>query len=396
MLPLVDHYADDIRIAVANSFPLCTKAGVEALKKQGQDPRGFVTQYFAQVLEPLLHSIMEEEDMEALQEQLQALGDLLDNAGAMCLNPDQRKKVSDLLVSVLVEALMRRQQRHAANEADAEDIDEELAEVLQQDENTEEEVMMMFMQACGAFFKTHGQEVLALMEPILAKFLEMIKPERIPADRRLALLVLDDVFEYCKEGMHPLVPQTFPYFAQYLTDDEPSVRQAAAYGIGQLAENGHMIPIVIQNAAACVEALHRVINGGGARSKKQVHATDNCISALGKYIEFCSGQIDAQAALNRWIGYLPVTGDLEEGKVIYNRLCAFIESNSAAVLGASNENLPKVMNIFATALETEAVDEALTARIKAIATGLNAQMGPQVQQACAALAPELVAKLQRL
>ena len=216
-------------------------------------------------------------------------------------------------------------------------------------------------------------------------------------DRRLALLVLDDVYEYGGEGMHGLIPQTFPFFAKYLTDQESSVRQAAAYGIGQLAEKCHMLPLVQQNARACADALITVIEGANARHKKQVHATDNCISALGKYVEFLGAQLpDASAYLNKWVGMLPVTGDLEEGKVIYHTLCRFMEQNSAAVLGPNGENLPTVMKTFAYALETDAVDEELQAKIKAIAVMLNQTMGPQVVAACQQLPAEEVAKLQRL
>ena len=82
--------------------------------------------------------------------------------------------------------------------------------------------------------------------------------------------------------------------------------------------------------------------------------------------------------------------------MIYNRLCGFMEKNAQAVLGASNENLAQVMKAFAFALETEAVDEALKARIKGVAMNLNQTMGPQVIAACQQLPPDEVAKLQRL
>jgi hypothetical protein len=192
MLPLINHYADDIRIAVAQSLPLCAKSGVEALKKQGQDPRTFVVPFFAQVLTPLLSAIAEEGDsraiptpirailtpirailtpirailtpiraiptpicailtpirailtpvravlgdMEVLQEQLQALGDLLENGGERCLSTDEQKKqVCSVMITILQEILASREARHAANAADAEDLDDEALEALQVDEH---------------------------------------------------------------------------------------------------------------------------------------------------------------------------------------------------------------------------------------------------------------------
>lgn len=73
-----------------------------------------------------------------------------------------------------------------------------------------------------------------------------------------------------------------------------------------------------------------------------------------------------------------------------------METSSVAVIGQNAERLGLVIGILSDALETEAVDAALTARIKAIASALNVQMAPQVTQAVSTLRPEQVAKLQRL
>merc|ERR1712124_151750 len=103
-------------------------------------------------------------------------------------------------------------------------------------------------------------------------------------------------------------------------------------------------------------------------------------SALGKFVEFCGASVDSGAQLQRWLQYLPITGDLEEAKEVYKRLCSFLEQNGEAVLGANNANLGHIVNVFAEALETRAVDDELTARIKAIVTALNQQFGAQLAQ----------------
>jgi len=396
VLPLMMHYADDIRIAVVQCLPLFMKCGMNAMKASGGDTNSFRAQLISTTLPDFLEAIENEEDPAVLQEQLQALGDYLDNAGRQCLNPDIQKRISEILVTVLQECLAGREAREKNYNDNADDLDEECMDKIEGENETEEDVMMMFMQATGALLKAQGQAVLGDLEPILAKFMELIQPTRKGVDRRLALLVLDDVFEFGGVGMHPIVPQVMPFFAQYLVEDDPSVRQAAAYGIGQLAQNANSLPVVVQAAPQFVAALIQVISGQNSKAKNQVHATDNCISALGKFVEFCGPHIDAQATLQTWLGFLPVTGDLEEGKVIYNTLCKFLEGSMQTVLGANNANLPHVMAVFAEALETEAVDEELTARIKTIVAAMNAQLGAQLQQACQGLNPEQMGKLQRL
>jgi len=394
LLPLIDHYADDIRIAAATSLPLMMKAGVAHCEAKGESPSIFRTAFLGNCMDPLLNTAKEEMDNEVLQEQLQALGDLLDNAGKECLSEPQQLSAAQLLESVLNEALARRQEQADNRLQNQDDLDEEALEALQEEEGKEEEVMMMFMQATGAFLKAHGKDALVKLEPVVKKFLEMIKPECKAADRKLALLVMDDVLEYGQSGMHPVVPMVLPYYLQYLVDEDPSVRQAAAYGCGCLAEHGNSLEVVRQHAPAFMERLHAVINQPNARATGNVHSTDNCISAVGKFLEFLTG-LDAQK-LQTWLQLLPVTGDLEEAKEIYNRLCKFIEQSGETVLGPNNANLGKIIEIFASALETPAVDDDLTGRITRIVTALNQQMGPQLNQVCASLDPALMQKLQNL
>merc|ERR1712046_221159 len=191
-------------------------------------------------------------------------------------------------------------------------------------------------------------------------------------------------------------PHVLPYFQQYVKDEDAPLRQAAAYGIGQLAEHAIQFECVRAATPELVATLHHIIVHAESRSQDNVYATDNCISALGKFVEFGSAIIDAKQYLQAWLGYLPVTGDLEEGKEIYNRLCDFLEKASAEVLGDNNVNLGQVMKVFATALETKAVDDALTLRIKKIAEALNAQMPAVLQAACNGLDQEQMEKLQRL
>ena len=397
LMGYLEHYADEIRVAAATAMPMMLSAGMGAMKSSGQDPQVFCQQFLAKVLELLLEAIHDEEDLEILQEQLQALGELFQAAGINCLNDTAQAAAIKVLDKVLNEAIGQRQKRAEANQADADDLDQEELDHQQEELQQEADVLMMYMQCLSELIKVQQQRVLPLLEKTLEIFVEMLKPEYSAQDRKLSLLVLDDVIEFGGEMMKPLLPKIMPFFAQYLQDPDSGVRQAAAYGIGQAAEHGG--DVFAQYAPQCVQVLSNVISAPGSRDASCVHATDNFISAFGKFLEFMPAQLggDPTAAMRGWVSWLPVTGDLEEGKAIYGRLCSFCERDLAMMAGPNNDQLGKILTVLLDALETEACDAELTARIQRLMQTLNSTM-PEVLKfvVASSLQPQQTAKLTAL
>eukprot|EP00658_Telonema_sp_P-2_P036440 TRINITY_DN26361_c0_g1_i3.p1 TRINITY_DN26361_c0_g1~~TRINITY_DN26361_c0_g1_i3.p1 ORF type:complete len:853 (+),score=300.23 TRINITY_DN26361_c0_g1_i3:115-2559(+) len=395
LVPYVEHYADEIREAACTALPLLLDSAIKALGTNGQDHRPFLLEFLNKVLDPLVEAIKDEEVEEVLQQQLQALGDIFQKAGENCLSAAHQETIVVALHTILSGAIDQRKARAERNKEDAEDLDEECMESQQEQEQQEADTLLMYMQCIGELIKVQKQRVLPLLEKTLAIFLEMLRPEYSAPDRRLAVLVLDDVIEFGGEMMLPMLPMIIPYFLQYVEDPDDGLRQASAYGIGQMAQHGG--PQIAAQTRPFLDALSRVILAPNSREGLAVHATDNCISAFGKFLQFQTAAVgELGAALNTWVGFLPVTGDLEEGKAIYNRLLMFCEQDLNMVLGPQAANLSRVMVALTDAVGTQAVDVALTQRILRLMHGLSAQMPDAFKAVAGQMNQNQAAKLQEM
>lgn len=68
-----------------------------------------------------------------------------------------------------------------------------------------------------------------------------------------------------------------------------------------------------------------VIHAADARSKENVNATENCISAVGKVMRFQSECVNLNLVLPHWLSWLPLNEDKEEAVHTFDFLCDLIE-----------------------------------------------------------------------
>lgn len=142
---------------------------------------------------------------------------------------------------------------------------------------------------------------------------------------------------------------------QSLGDSSPEVRQAAAYGVGVMAQFGgesyrpfctgvafHWSSLEMLLAVDClylttwrlcvcshgpeaIPMLVRVIQAADSRSKENVNATENCISAVGKVMRFRPECVNVNEILPHWLSWLPLNEDKEEAVHTFDFLCDLIE-----------------------------------------------------------------------
>lgn len=106
-------------------------------------------------------------------------------------------------------------------------------------------------------------------------------------------------------------------------DETAEVRQAASYGVGQMAIQGGA-----QYAQACATSmplLIQVINDRESRSVENIQATENAISAATKILKSNSSNINVNQLLPTWFSWLPVYDDSEETPFVYGYLCDLVE-----------------------------------------------------------------------
>lgn len=71
--------------------------------------------------------------------------------------------------------------------------------------------------------------------------------------------------------------------------------------------------------------LVRVIQSVDSKTKENVNATENCISAVGKIMKFKPDCVNVEEVLPHWLSWLPLHEDKEEAVQTFSYLCDLIE-----------------------------------------------------------------------
>lgn len=142
-----------------------------------------------------------------------------------------------------------------------------------------------------------------------------------------------------------------------------AVRQAAAYGIGIMAEKSGAAFQGISNDAllGLKYAIEFQMPASVAEKKNKVkqfnHARDNAVSALGKIIKFQSGFVDAPALVVNWVGLLPIKNDIDEAKVQNDFLADILVSNPTLVLGEQYQRFEQIVILLSEITNEKYVTE---------------------------------------
>ncbi|VDI32113.1 Hypothetical predicted protein [Mytilus galloprovincialis] len=259
--------------------------------------------------------------------------------------------VMSLLEKQLQTHFKKQEERHEKRKD--EDYDEDLEEDLLEEDDADTYILSKVSDILHSIFGTHHEEFLPLFEQLLPFFVKLIGPDQVWSDKQWGLCIWDDVIEHC--GPHS-VKYTQYFLAQmmsFLSDKQPELRQASAYGIGVMAKFGGEV-----YAATCAEALPllvKMIQDPESRSIENANPTENAISAIAKICQHNNSQINVNDVLPMWLSWLPVWEDEDEAEPVYNYLCDLIEINHPLILGENHVNLPRIVCIVAEAFTKEAV-----------------------------------------
>jgi len=247
-----------------------------------------------------------------------------------------------------------------------EDYDEEVEEILKDEHETDSYILSKVSDVMHSLFKTHREAILPFFEHMLPDFSKLLEPQQPASDRQWALCIFDDLLEYTATSSIKYQQYFLKSMVSSTQDENPEVRQAAAYGIGVMAQFGGE-----QYADVCAEVvpiLSAVIAHSDGRTKNNVSATENCVSAVTKICKYNATKVNVNEVLPSWLSWLPVVEDHVEAPHVYGYLCDLIEANHPVVLGQNNANIPHIISIFAQSLACEVYETNpdLAQRIKAI------------------------------
>ncbi|KAM8975291.1 importin-5 [Pelodytes ibericus] len=337
MVPLLKFYFHDgVRVAAAESMPLL----LECARVRGPE---YLTQMWHFMCDALIKGIGTEPDSDVLSEIMHSFAKCIEVMGDGCLNNEHFEELGGIMKGKLEEHFKNQELRQVKRQD--EDYDEEVEESLQDEDDNDVYILTKVSDILHSIFSSYKEKVLLWFEQLLPLIVNLICPHRPWPDRQWGLCIFDDVIEHCSPSSFKYVEYFLRPLLQSICDNSPEVRQAAAYGIGVMAQFGgdNYRPFCTES----LPLLVGVIQAPDSKTKENVNATENCISAVGKIMKFRSDCINVEEVLPHWLSWLPLHEDKEEAVHTFNFLCDLIESNNPIVLGPNNSNLPKIFSIIA-------------------------------------------------
>ncbi|XP_042473103.1 importin-5-like [Zingiber officinale] len=348
LVPLLKFYFhEEVRKAAVAAMPellRSAKLAVEKGQAQGRD-ESYVKQLSDYIIPALVEALQKEPETEICASMLDSLNECMQLSGSL-LSEDQVKSIVDQIKHVITASASRKKER--AERTKAEDFDAEEEEILKEENEQEEEVFDQIGDCLGTLIKTFKASFLPFFDELSLYITPMLGKDKTPEERRIAICIFVDVAEQCQEAALRYYETYLPFLLEACNDDNADVRQAAVYGVGVCAEFGGSVfrPLV----GEALSSLNNVIGHPDALQSDNVMAYDNAVSALGKICQFHRDGIDAAKVVPAWLGCLPIKNDLIEAKIVHEQLCSMVERSDRDLLGPNNQQIPKLVAVFAEVL----------------------------------------------
>lgn len=273
--------------------------------------------------------------------------------------------------------------KESLEEEPGEEMDENLCDQDYEDNaESEEQYQKSLTYLLGAVINGHKEKSLKHVPAVIER---MIKPNLTGSvnQQKAALFVADDLLEFmgaAKLGA-TLWKQLAETVLQYVGRPEHELRQAACYGVGNLAKCGGVLFPEI--AVYCLTVLAAAVEIKEDKKKQTlwVGAKESAIVAIGKILKYQTGAVPFAEIWGRWLAYLPVKEDENEAKEVHGFVAEHTLSSPDSAIGPSGANLFHLIRIFVTVYPTDLVTvEAKTKIAAAIKQlGANPAVAPMLE-----------------
>ncbi|KAK3095190.1 hypothetical protein FSP39_011221 [Pinctada imbricata] len=372
MVPLLKFYFhDDIRIAASESLPYL----IDCAKIRGEE---YVAEMWLHVCPSLLKAIEIEPEQSVLPEHLNSLAKCIEKLGRGCLSSENMHLLIQLMEKLFQDHFKRQEDRHEKRKD--EDYDEDVEETLLEEDDEDVYILSKLSDILHSLFGTHKEEFFPIFDQLLPFAVKLLGPDRPWPDKQWGLCIWDDVVEHGGSNSVKYQQYFLRSMLDYIGDKQPEICQAASYGVGVMAQFGG--DVYAQPCAEALPSLLKVIQHPESRSVENINPTENAISAVTKICKYNASGININEILPLWFSWLPVWEDEDEAVHIYNYLCDLIEMNHPVILGANNENLPRIVCIIGEAFSKECIstDDPLYSRMVNIVK--QVQSNQELFQAC--------------
>lgn len=193
--------------------------------------------------------------------QIVAIKDIMDEVGQGLFTQEEVNHLSQSVIGIIDKSLERieetkKEQKEIENDEDeGEEFDEEDAAVFKEEVKQEYEFQISCAELLGIIMKTHATMVGELITTLRSKTLMEAFGSGEPKRQKFGLFILDDIVEHLgptyfnQEDFTQLVKTV----CGFVNNSTSSIRQAAAYGIGVIAQNSGTA--FANNCDDCLNAL---------------------------------------------------------------------------------------------------------------------------------------------
>ncbi|KAK9451448.1 armadillo-type protein [Limtongia smithiae] len=349
VLPSISFFFHDgVRSAAAQCIPHL----LTAVKESGPANTSKLAEYWREIVTKLLDALAIEPFVEMLTCFYTSLYQSIETIGENCLTQDDMDKFIQSIVANVGDYMTRVAAR-AGQEDEYEDEDAKDAE-----EAVDDEMVSEINKAIHAVFHAQRISFLSTFEKLFETLSQMSARPEVDC-RGFSLCAYDDMIEFCG-------PDAWRYRDLYMqpltvavSDPSASMRQAATYGFGVMAQFGGAE--FSETVASILPALFQVTVISDARSDENIYATENASSAIAKILRFNHTSVsNMDEALEAWVHTLPIVNDEEAATYAYSFLVDLIELQHPCV----QKNAAFIVDSVKKALDANAIQGATAERVK--------------------------------
>ena len=339
---------EETKLVAADCLPSLVR-----IAKTSENVEGIQTidykQFSREVCKKLWISMEREHEPEILEDQARSLQKVIEVAGDIYSEEDL-DGFYQICINHLQKSEIRKVQTPDVYDEEEEDKND-IEYLVKEEKEIEEQFTCQIAEIFGAIFKTHKKKALGIIQKLYENYIVKAVDKKMPPKIiKFGLFLIDDSIDHLGEFLPQQLLDTFyNILISFLNHDVLEVRHAATYGIGAFAlcMKGGFIKYFDQTIKIITTVQE--IKNPNENQQDYAMTKENIISAVGKMLKVCWVNLPRDrlfTLLCYWLDHLPLVRDIVEGVIQHNFFTDVILSEPEFVLGASFENLPKVLRIM--------------------------------------------------
>ncbi|ODV97107.1 hypothetical protein PACTADRAFT_74674 [Pachysolen tannophilus NRRL Y-2460] len=348
VIPAIDFYLHDgVRGSAALTMPSLLKCCILATAKTSQQS----LELWKQISDKLIDAIQHEPVPELLVAYYSSFVKCLEIMGTDSLSDHQLTLLANAVDNNLKEIYQRIKEREVGEDEYVDENEED------DDELTDEELLDEINKSISVVFKNAKSRFIPgfqVMVPTIAQYIN----DDNTSIKLCGLCVISDLIEFSGENSYHFKDMFMNVIGESLTSPQASIRRATAYSVGVAAQHGG--PNYRDFCLATLEPMFKMCSVLDAKAEENAAATENSVAAIAKICHSFGNTIpNFDVIVENWFKLLPVLQDDEAAPYAYNFLVELIAKQHPVVIN----QIPKVVDDVVQALTYNSISGKTAQRI---------------------------------